>query len=68
MHPKFTFSPRMQGILYTEYFSFYEAAKAMVKLYCETFCIDMDTGEYNAGDTDEFDMADVFKNWDSGVK
>jgi hypothetical protein len=69
MHPKFNFSSSVHGILYTEYFSFYEAAKAMVRLYCDTFCINIDTGKYDAsGDTDEFNMKDVFKNWDSRSK
>ena len=67
MYPKFTFSTSMQNILYTEYFSFYEAAKSMVRLYCDTFFINIDTGEYDSsGDTDEFDMKDVFKRWDGG--
>ena len=69
MHPKFSFSPSKQGILYTEYYSFYEAAKAMVQLYCDTFYINMDTGEYSSlSDTDEFSMADVFSDWDPGGK
>tara|TARA_B100000131_G_scaffold299252_1_gene319515 strand:+ start:911 stop:1237 length:327 start_codon:yes stop_codon:yes gene_type:complete len=70
IHPKFWHKD--QAPLYENYLSFYEAGKAMVKLYQETrkFLnkpkapkINLDKDRDPLGDTDEIDMRDVFNSW-----
>ena len=61
LQPKFHFRARYQDYLYIEHMSFYEAGKAMVDLY--------NTTKYKKkaydplADTDEFDVADIFKDF-----
>ena len=58
IHPNFSFDPRRQSLLYTEYDSFYKAGKAMVGLFNGTLDSFEDVGE---NDTDEIDMRDFIK-------
>ena len=58
MYPNFSFDPRRQSLLYTEYDSFYKAGKAMVGLFNGTLDSFEDVGE---NDTDEIDMRDFIK-------
>ena len=62
LYPKFNFESEYQNYLYIEYLSFYEAGKAMVDLY-NTTKSKKRKGYDPIADTDEFDVADLFKDW-----